>query len=114
MAEVDLFIAGRSYRVACRDGEEDALRKAAALVDSKSREALAGLGTLSEARQLLFASLLLADEMVDGGRRAPEPAAPAAPAPPPAVDPALADRAERLAERLESLARALEAERSRT
>ena len=56
MAEIDVFIAGRSYRVACRDGEEDSLRKAASLVDAKSREALAGLGTLSEARQLLFAS----------------------------------------------------------
>ncbi len=110
MAEVDLFIAGRSYRVACRDGEEDALRKAAALVDEKSREALAGLGTLSEARQLLFASLLLADEMIDDGRPAPQPAA----APPAAVDPALAERAERLAERLESLARTLEAEAART
>ena len=115
MAEVDLFIAGRSYRVACRDGEEDALRKAAALVDAKSREALAGLGTLSEARQLLFASLLLADEMVDPdsaapARPVPEPAAP----PPPAVDPALATRAERLAERLESLARTLEAEATRS
>jgi cell division protein ZapA len=108
MAEVDLFIAGRSYRVACRDGEEDSLRKAAALVDAKSREALAGLGTLSEARQLLFASLLLADEMVDGGRAAPEPP------PAPTLDPALAERAERVAERLESLAQALEAEGSRT
>ena len=58
MSEIDVFIAGRAYKVACRDGEEDALRKAAALVDTKSREALAGLGTLSEARQLLFASLL--------------------------------------------------------
>ena len=100
MAEIDVFIAGRAYKVACRDGEEDSLRKAAALVDSKSREALAGLGTLSEARQLLFASLLLADDLVDDGR-APPPAAP--------VDPALAERAERIADRLESLASTLEA-----
>jgi cell division protein ZapA len=100
MAEIDVFIAGRTYRVACRDGEEDSLRKAASLVDSKSREALQGLGTLSEARQLLFASLLLADQMVDDGRT-PEPTLP---------DPALAERAERIAERLESLAEALERE----
>ena len=65
MAEVDLIIAGRPYRVACRDGEEESLRAAARLVDSKSREALAGLGTLSEARQLLFAGLLLADQLID-------------------------------------------------
>ena len=100
MAEVDLTIVGRSYRVACRDGEEDTLRAAAALVDSKSREALAGLGTLSEARQLLFAALLLADQLVEGR---PE-AAPAA------ADPELAGRADALAARLESLADALEAE----
>jgi cell division protein ZapA len=99
MAEIDVFIAGRAYKVACRDGEEDSLRKAAALVDAKSREALAGLGTLSEARQLLFASLLLADDLVDDGRGPP---------PPPPVDPAVAERAERIADRLESLASTLE------
>src|SRR5687767_9642311 len=101
MAEVDLTIAGRPYRVACRAGEEDSLRAAAALVDAKSREALSGLGTLSEARQLLFASLLLADQLID---QRPE----AAPPPPP--DPALAARAEAIASRLESLADALESE----
>jgi cell division protein ZapA len=105
MAEIDVFIAGRAYKVACRDGEEDSLRKAASLVDAKSREALAGLGTLSEARQLLFASLLLADDLVDDGK---------APPPPPPVDPAVAERAERIADRLESLASALEAEAARS
>ena len=104
MAEIDVFIAGRAYKVACRDGEEDSLRKAASLVDAKSREALAGLGTLSEARQLLFASLLLADDLVDDGK---------APPPPPPVDPAVAERAERIADRLESLASTLETEASR-
>jgi cell division protein ZapA len=99
MAEVDLTIAGRPYRVACRDGEENSLRAAAALVDAKSREALAGLGTMSEARQLLFASLLLADQLVDE-----RPAQAAAP------DPRLAQSAESLAARLESLADALESE----
>jgi cell division protein ZapA len=101
MAEIDIIIAGRPYKVACRDGEEEALRTAARLVDAKSREALAGLGTLSEARQLLFAGLLLADQLID--QRA-EAAAPAGP------DPEIADRAERLAQRLESLADSLEAE----
>ena len=108
MAEVDLSIAGRSYRVACRDGEEDNLRKAAALVDAKSREALAGLGTLSEARQFLFAALLLADQLIEqrDGSGTVEAAEPESPQ----VDPAVAERAERVAARLESLADALEAE----
>lgn len=100
MAEVDLTIAGRPYRVACRAGEEDNLRSAAALVDAKSREALAGLGTMSEARQLLFASLLLADQIVEE-RIAGAPAAP---------DPLLAESAKALASRLETLADALESE----
>ena len=62
---VDITIAGRTYQVACREGEEEQLRAAARPVDGKSREALAGLGTLSEARQFLFASLLLADQLID-------------------------------------------------
>ena len=102
MAEVDLNIAGRTYRVACRNGEEASLHEAARLVDAKSREALAGLGTLSEARQLLFASLLLADQLLD---QKPESAAAAVAAGP---DPALVQRAESLADRLESLAATIE------
>jgi cell division protein ZapA len=102
VAEVDLIIAGRPYRVACRSGEEESLRAAARLVDAKSREAISGLGTLSEARQLLFAGLLLADQLIDDRGGAPAVAEPASP------DPALAARAERLASRLESLAQSLE------
>ena len=100
-ALVDLTIAGRTYQVACREGEEESLRTAARLVDGKSREALAGLGTLSEARQFLFASLLLADQLID---KSPQAAVPAGP------DPELAERAEALAARLESLAGQLENE----
>ena len=102
---VDLSIAGRVYPVACREGEEDSLRAAAQLVDAKSREALSGLGTLSEARQFLFASLLLADQLIDKRPEAAAAPAPAAPAPP---DPALVERAEALAGRLEMLAETLE------
>src|SRR5438309_1345296 len=108
---VDLTIAGRTYQVACREGEEENLRAAARLVDGKSREALAGLGTLSEARQFLFASLLLADQLIDD-----KPDSAAAPPPPPPSpasaqpDPALVLRAEKLADRLESLAMTLENE----
>ena len=105
-ALIDLNIAGRTYQVACRQGEEENLRAAARLVDGKSREALAGLGTLSEARQFLFASLLLADQLID---KNPETAA-AAVAAPAAPDPALVERAEALANRLEMLAQQLESE----
>ena len=97
MAEVNLTIAGRSYQVGCRAGEEENLVAAARMVDAKSREALSGLGTLSESRQLLFASLLLADQLLE------KPGAAAA-----MVDPELAPRIEALAERIESLTKSLE------
>jgi len=103
-ALIDLNIAGRTYQVACSEGEEENLRAAAKLVDGKSREALGGLGTLSEARQFLFASLLLADQLIDkepGAAVTPIPAAP---------DTVLVERAESLAMRLESLAAQLESE----
>ena len=104
MPMVALTIAGRTYQVACREGEEENLRSAARLVDGKSREAIAGLGTLSEARQFLFASLLLADQLIEK-----EPQIVEAP-PVPQIDPALVGHAEQLAQRLESLAGALERE----
>jgi cell division protein ZapA len=98
MAQVDLLIAGRGYQIACREGEEENLKAAGRLVDAKSREALSGLGTLSESRQLLFASLLLADQIVESQKgMAPAPA-----------DPVIADRVAALAERLEALAVSLE------
>ena len=97
MAEVNLTIAGRSYQVGCRAGEEENLVAAARMVDAKSREALSGLGTLSESRQLLFASLLLADQLLE------KPGAAAA-----MVDPDLAPRIEALAQRIETLAHSLE------
>jgi cell division protein ZapA len=100
MAQVDLLIAGRSYQIACREGEEENLKAAARLVDAKSREALSGLGTLSESRQLLFAALLLADQLVEGRVEA-------APAP---ADPAVGQRVAAIADRLEALADSLEKE----
>jgi cell division protein ZapA len=101
MATVELEIASRRYAIACRDGEEDHLRSAAAIVDGKAREAAEALGSLPEARQLLFASLLLADEL-EG--RSQDGAAVARPV----ADPALAIALERLAERMETLAETLE------
>jgi len=107
---LDLNIAGRTYQVACREGEEENLRAAARLVDGKSREALAGLGTLSEARQFLFASLLLADQLIDKGPEGAAPAPTPAPSAPAKPDPAVILRTEALADRLESLAMTLENE----
>jgi cell division protein ZapA len=102
MASVDFEIAARRYSIACRAGEEEHLRTVAALVDQKARDAAEALGTLSETRQLLFASLLLADELKERRAAAPGTAA--------AGDGEAADALERLAERVESLAERLESD----
>jgi len=101
MASVEVEIAARKYSVACRDGEEEHLRSVAAIVDGKAQDAAAALGSLSEARQLLFASLLLADELKD--HRSGQPPAPRA-----ELSPVMVDALERLAQRAERLAEQLE------
>lgn len=107
MANIDIDVAGRSYSVACRDGEEDHLRALAAIVNKRAEDAAEALGGLTEARQLLFAALLIADDLKDAraGAGLPDPT-------PPAPDPAVADALERIAGRLESLAATLEPARS--
>ena len=106
MAEMNLEIAGRHYMLSCRDGEEAHLARLAAIVDEKAQDAARTMGGLGEARQLLLAALLLADEVIDARKGKGAPAAPAPPAPSaePVADPALATALERLAERMEALA----------
>jgi cell division protein ZapA len=101
MASIELEIAGRKYSIACRDGEEEHLRSVGDVVNRKAREAESALGSLGESRQLLFAALLLADELKDirSGK---------APAIEPDPDPAVADALERVADRMEALAQKLE------
>ena len=103
MASVELEIAGRRYSVACRDGEEPHLQTLAAIIDRKAREAAAAVGSMGEARQLLFASLLLADELQEARNGAP-----AAPASNPEEDRLVAEALESLADRVEALAERLE------
>lgn len=66
MAEVRLAIAGREYIVTCRNGEEARLAQLGQMVDAKVLEAGGNTGGLNESRQLLFAALLLADQLHDG------------------------------------------------
>ena len=112
MAMVEVEVASRRYSVACRDGEEEHLRAIAEIVDRKAQEAAAALGSLSEGRQLLFASLLLADELKERENAPSEaPSSPAPPASPEAVPDFIVTQAlERLADRMEMLADSLEGE----
>lgn len=102
MASIEIEIAGRKYVVACRDGEEAELHAAAALVDRRARDAGDALGSMGESRQLMFAALLLADDVKEaraGGSARTGPAG---------MPDELTEAIESLAERLEGLADRLE------
>ena len=98
MAEVDVRVGGRQYSIACRDGGEDHLRTIAAHVDRKAAEAKAAVGDVNETRQLLFAALLLADEIAENS-------AGIAPVTP---DPRIANALAQLANRIEAVADTIE------
>ncbi len=65
MAQVDLMINGRSYSVACGDGQESHIKKLAADIDSRVHQLAEQLGAVGEARLLVMAALLMADELQD-------------------------------------------------
>ena len=64
MSNVTLFIGGRNYTVACAEGEEDHVGRLGQLIDS-TLETMPHAVAHSETRSLLFAALLLADELND-------------------------------------------------
>lgn len=98
MAEVTLSIAGRSYAVSCRDGEEPHLRILAERVDRKATEARAAVGDTSEPRLLLLCALLLADELHEAANESADEATSA----PVAGLAEIADALERIAAKVES------------
>lgn len=99
MSNITLTIGGRPYTVACAPGEEDHVEGLGQLIDGKL-DSLPGSVSLSETRSLLFAALLLADEVHELREAVTESAGRPAP-----IDPA---RLAVFAERLENLARHLE------
>lgn len=71
MGQINVIIGGRSYPLACRDGEEDRLSKLAAHVDAKAADLTGALGQMSEPRLLLMAAILIADEFFEVRERDP-------------------------------------------
>ena len=103
MSNVNLEIGGRQFSVASADGEEQHVQLLGRRIDDKLR-AMGGAAGQSESRMLLFAALLLADEIhemtVRGGAPAPEDTGPALAKVAEGID-AAARRLENLAAHLE-------------
>lgn len=97
MSNVTLQIGGRNYTVACAEGEEAHVAGLGQLIDAKVSD-LAASGH-NEVRLLLFAALLLADELHEVRSKGAGTAASA---------PDHAETLELLASRLEKYASSLE------
>ena len=66
MAQIDIQIHGKSYGIACDDGQEERVVELGQVIDSKVREiAQAGLGTRNDSHALVLTALMMADEIED-------------------------------------------------
>lgn len=114
MAQVTVKINGYAYTVGCEDGQEQHLQAMAAQVEKRVDSIKALGGNSGEARLLVLASLLMADEIHDlraeleGQRRAPRHGAGAAAEPRAVKDAELNRKLGRLAGRAEEIAAELE------
>lgn len=63
MGQVDISINGRSYEIACDDGQEDHVRRLGEYIDRRVRELVSSVGQVGDARLLVMSSLLVADEL---------------------------------------------------
>jgi cell division protein ZapA len=100
MAQVTIRINGYAYTVGCEDGQESHLEQMAAEIEQRINSIKAIGGQSGEARLLMLASLLLADELHDTRKAI----AVVNPAPVPHVDPEKPARLRRLAARAEEIA----------
>ena len=70
MAVVDVMVNGRPYPVACDDGQEDHLIDLAHNIDKRVAELARTMGQVGDARLILMASLLVADELSEAAESA--------------------------------------------
>ena len=69
MAHVTVTIAGRSYRMACGDGDESRLEGLAAMFDGRIEELRGAFGEIGDMRLHVMAALTVADELDETKQR---------------------------------------------
>lgn len=65
MAHVNVTIAGRAFRMACGDGEEERLEALARQVDSKIAEMRTAFGEIGDNRLTVMAAITFADDLAE-------------------------------------------------
>ncbi|HUB50240.1 MAG TPA: cell division protein ZapA [Acetobacteraceae bacterium] len=107
MAQVTLRINGYAYTIGCRDGEEQHLLSMGREVEQRIDTIKSSAGQSGEARMLVMASLLMADELHELRQRLA--AAQSGAAAPGNGEARLGRRLSRMAKRAEEIAAGLEA-----
>ncbi len=114
MAQVSISINGRSYLISCDDGQEEHLEKLGKFIDGRMSELSAAVGSTGEARLLVMAALVIADELFEardsqiGTRQASEQAAAEGLEELTEAEQAIAGALDAFAERIETIAAGLE------
>ncbi len=65
MAQISVTIAGRAFRMACEDGEEEHLTGLAATLDARIGDMRKAFGEIGDQRLTVMAAISLADERLD-------------------------------------------------
>ncbi len=65
MADVDIIINSRTYRISCKDGEEDRIKSLSSQINNEVKSLVSKIGQLGEARMILLAALVLLDKSDD-------------------------------------------------
>jgi cell division protein ZapA len=69
MAQVTATIAGRQYRLACEDGQEEHLQLLAKDLDERIEELRKKFGEIGDTRLTVMAALMVADELSEAARK---------------------------------------------
>ena len=73
MSQFEVAINGRSYVISCDEGQDQHLSRLADYVDKRVKELVSSVGQVGEARLLVMASLLIADELYETFAKARDP-----------------------------------------
>ncbi len=72
MAQVNLNVNGRVYRMACEDGEEEHVEQLGERFDAAINELRGALGEIGDQRLMVMAGILMTDRLNDTERRLAE------------------------------------------
>ena len=73
MPQFEVAINGRSYVISCDEGQDQHLSRLAEYVDKRVKELVSSVGQVGEARLLVMASLLIADELSETFAKVQDP-----------------------------------------